>query len=67
MQMEYLSFKKHALADRVFTLMLIYRKQMLQYLLAKIPIDIIAGAFNRDLSNVSQNKFLDIFTDHVQW
>ena len=65
--MEYLSFKKHALANRVFTLMLIYRKQMLQYLLAKIPIDIIARAFNRDLSNVSQNKFLDIFTDHVQW
>ena len=65
--MEYLSFKKHALANRVFTLMLIYRKQMLQYLLAKIPIDIIAGGFNRDLSNVSQNKFLDIFTDHVQW
>ena len=65
--MEYLSFKKHALSNRVFTLMLIYRKQMLQYLLAKIPIDIIAGGFNRDLSNVSQNKFLDIFTDHVQW
>ena len=65
--MEYLSFKKHALADRVFTLMLIYRKQTLQYLLAKIPIDIIAGGFNRDLLNVSQNKFLDIFTDHVQW
>ena len=65
--MEYLSFKKHALANRVFTLMLIYRKQMLQYLLAKIPTDIIAGGFNRDLSNVSQNKFLDIFTDHVQW
>ena len=65
--MEYLSFKKHALADRVFTLMLIYRKQTLQYLLAKIPIDIIAGSFNRDLLNVSQNKFLDIFTDHVQW
>ena len=50
-----LSFKKHDFADRVFTLMLVYRKQsmhmqeffqMLQYLLATNPIDIIAGAFN---------------------
>ena len=40
--------------------------QMLQYLLARHSIDIIAGDFNYDLLKVSQNKFLDIFTDHVQ-
>ena len=55
--------------------MLVYRKQsmhireffqILQYLLATNSIDIIAGDFNYDLLKVSQNKFLDIFTDHVQ-
>ena len=70
-----LSFRKHAFADRVFTLMLVYRKQsmhmqeffqMLQYLLAPNSIDIIAWDFNYDILKVSQNKFLDIFTDHVQ-
>ena len=70
-----LNFKKHAFADRIFTLMLVYRKQsmhmqelfqMLQYLLATYFIDIIAGDFNYDLLKVLQNKFLDIFTDHVQ-
>ena len=70
-----LSFKKHAFADRIFTLILVYRKQsmhmqeffqMLQYLLATNSIDITAGEFNYDLLKVSQNKFLDIFTDHVQ-
>ena len=49
------SFKKYAFADRVFTLMLLYRKQsikmgkffqMLQYLVATYSIDIIAGDFN---------------------
>ena len=69
-----LSFKKHAFANRVFTLMLVYRKQsmhiqeflkMLQYFLATNSIDIIPGYFNYDLSKVSQNKFLDIFTDHA--
>ena len=69
-----LSFKKHAFGDRVFTLMLVYRKQsmhiqeffqMLQYFLATNSIDIIPGYFNYDLSKVSQNKFLDIFTDHA--
>ena len=40
--------------------------QMLQYLLAKNSIDIIAVDFNYDLLKVSQNKFLDIFTGHVQ-
>ena len=73
--MSIFSFKKHAFADRVFTLMLVYRKQsmhmqeffqMLQYLLATNSIDITAGEFNYDLLKVSQNKFLDIFTDHVQ-
>ena len=38
---------------------------MLQYLLATNSIDIIAADFNYDLLKVSQNKFLDIFTDHV--
>ena len=39
---------------------------MLQYLLATYSIDIIAGNFNYDLLKVLQNKFLDIFTDHLQ-
>ena len=39
--------------------------QMLQNLLATNSIDIIAGDFNYDLLKVSQNTFLDIFTDHV--
>ena len=69
------SFKKHTFADRVFTLMLIYRKQsmqmpgffqMLQYLVATYSIDIIAGGFNYDLLKVLENKLLDIFTDHLQ-
>ena len=58
-----LSFKKLAFADRVFTLMLVYRKQsmhmqeffqMLQYLLAPNSIDIIAWDFNYDILKVSQ-------------
>ena len=70
-----LSFKKHPFADTVFTLMLVYRKQsmhmqeffqMLQYLLATHSIDVIAGYFSYDLLKVSQNNFLDIFTDHAQ-
>ena len=32
----------------------------------KYSIDIIAGDFNYDLLKVSENKFLDIFTDCVQ-
>ena len=39
---------------------------MLQCLLTTNFIDIIAGNFNYDLLKVSQNKFLDVFTDHVQ-
>ena len=39
---------------------------MFQYLLATNSIDIIAGDFKYDLLKVSQNKCLDIFTDHVQ-
>ena len=39
---------------------------MLQYLLATNYIDIIAVDFYYDLLKVSQNKFLDIFTHHVQ-
>ena len=38
----------------------------LQYFLATNSIDVIPGDFNCDLSKMSQNKFLDIFTDHVQ-
>ena len=64
-----LFFKKNGFASRVFTLMLVYRKQsmyiqeffqMLQYLLATNSID-IAGNFNYDLSRVSQNKLLRYF------
>ena len=40
--------------------------QVLQYLLATNSIDIILRDFNYDLLKVSQNKFLDIFTDNVQ-
>ena len=39
--------------------------QMLQ-LLATNSIGIIVGVFNYDLLQVSQNKILDIFADHVQ-
>ena len=55
--------------------MLVYRKQfmrmqeffqILQYLPATYSTDIIAGDFNYDLLKVSQNNFLDIFTDHSQ-
>ena len=70
------SFKKHAFARRVFTLMLVYRKhfmqmqeffQMLEYLLATNSIDIVAGDFNFDLSKVSENNlFLNHFAEHVQ-
>ena len=38
---------------------------MLQYLLAKNSVDIIAQDFNYNFVKVLQNKFLDIFTDHV--
>lgn len=39
---------------------------MFQYLLAISSIDIIAGNFNYDLLKVSENKLLNISTDHVQ-
>ena len=70
-----LSFKKYAFAEIILTLMLVYRKQsmhtqelfqMLQYVLSINSIDIIAGNFYYDLFFFSQNKVLDIFTDHVQ-
>ena len=70
-----LSFKKHAFADKVFSLMLLYRKQfmaiqeyfkMLQYLLAINSIDILAEDFNYDLLKVSENEVVDIFADHAQ-
>ena len=40
--------------------------QMLQYLLATYYLDTIAGNFNYGLLKVLQDKFLDIFTNHVQ-
>ena len=55
--------------------MLPYRKQsmqreeyfqMLQYLVVTYSMDIINEDFNYDLLKVSGNKFLDIFTDHVE-
>ena len=39
---------------------------MLPYLLATHFIDITAGKLNYDLLKVSQNTFLDTFTDHAQ-
>ena len=69
------SFKKHAFPNRVFTLMLVYRKQplgmqklyeLMQYLLVANSINIIGGDFICDLLKVTENKFLDIFTDQVQ-
>ena len=38
----------------------------MQYLLVANSIDITAGDFNYDLLKVTENKFLDILTDHVQ-
>ena len=61
------SFKKNDFADRVFTLMLVYKNysmrmqnsfQMLQYLLATNSVDIVAGDFNFDLLKVSENNLL---------
>ena len=60
-------FKKHSFADRVFTLMLVYRKQSMQmqqfsqmwkYLVARYSIDIVAGTFNYNLLKVSEKKAL---------
>ena len=65
----------YAFADRTFTLMLAYRRQsmqmqevirMLQYFLATISIDIIAGDFNFDILKESENKLSDILTHHFQ-
>ena len=67
------SFKNHAFADRVFNLMLVYRKhsmqmqeffQMFQYLLATNPVA-SPGDFNFDLLKVSENNlFINHFPDH---
>ena len=55
------SFKNNAFSDKVFSLMLVYRKestqmqeffQMLQYLVATCSIDIIVGDFNYNLLSV---------------
>ena len=73
--MSVFSFKTYDFADRAFALMLVYRNQsmqkqeffqMLQYLVTTYYIDITADDFNYDLLKVSENKLLDIFTDHVQ-
>ena len=39
--------------------------QLMQYLLATNSIDVIAGRLQLNLLKVSQNNFLDIFTNHV--
>ena len=58
------SFKKVAFVDRVFILMLVYRKQsmqmqefsrIMQSLEATYSIDVIAGNFNYDLLKASEN------------
>ena len=65
----------NAFADRIFTLMLVFRKQympmqeffqMLQYLLSTESIDVVARDFNHNLVKLLENKFLDIFTDRFQ-
>ena len=38
----------------------------MQYLRVANSIDITAGDFNYDFLKVTENKFLDIFTDHLQ-
>ena len=67
-------FKKHTSVNRVFTLILVYRKQhlgiqevsqLMQYLPSANSIDTLAGDFNYVFSKVTENKLLDIFTDHV--
>ena len=40
--------------------------QLVQYLPTTNSIDIIAGDFIYNLLKVTENKLLDIFTDHVQ-
>ena len=70
--MSLFSFKKHAIAERVFSLMLVYRKQsmqisefsqMLHYLVTTYSIDFIAEDINYDILKVSDNNLLYIFTD----
>ena len=67
-------FKKHTSVNRVFTLILVYRKQhlgiqevfqLMQYLPSANSIDTLAGDFNYVFLKVTENKLLDIFTDHV--
>ena len=68
-------FKKHTSVNRVFTLILVYRKQhlgiqevsqLMQYLPSANSIDTLAGDFNYVFLKVTENKLLDIFTDHVR-
>ena len=40
--------------------------QILQYLIATHSIDITTGDFSYDLLKLLENKFLDIFTNHLQ-
>ena len=70
------SFKKHDFADRIFTLILVYRKhsmwmqeffQMLQYLPATNSVDIVAVDFNFDLLKLPENNLLlSHFTEHIE-
>ena len=40
--------------------------QIVQYLVATYYIDITTGDFSYDLLKLLENKFLDIFTNHLQ-
>ena len=60
------NFKKHVFAGKVFTLMLVQRKQsmyiqkcfqMLHYLFPTKPIDVIASDFNCDLLTVLELNY----------
>ena len=66
------SFQKYVFADKVFTQMLVYRKQFLgmqelsqlmQYSLAASSMDIITGDFNYYLLKRNKNKHLDMIVN----
>ena len=74
--MSTLRFKEHAFADKVSTLMLVYKKQsmqmqefsqMLQYLVTTYSTDIIARDFNYNTLKVSENNFSDISQTMSRW
>ena len=66
------SFQKYVFADKVFTLMLVYREQslgmqelsqLMQYSLAASSMDIITGDFNYYLLKRNKNKRLDMIVN----